>query len=96
MTPEATGEGCQILDMYYVYLLKLANNFIYTGSTPDLKRRLKDHNSGKSLATKNLRPLKLVWYAAFPQRLVARRFEAYLKSGSGQAFRNKRFILKNN
>jgi putative endonuclease len=80
--------------MYYVYFLRLANGSIYTGSTPDLKRRLKDHDSGKSLATKNLRPLKLIWYAAFPSRLTARRFEAYLKSGSGQAFRNKRLILR--
>lgn len=78
--------------MYYVYLLKLKNGYIYTGSTPDLKRRLKEHNNGESEATKNFRPLKLVWYCAFENRLDARRFENYLKTGSGQAFRNKRFI----
>ena len=75
--------------MYYVYLLKLSNGRIYTGSTPDLKRRVSEHQNGKSEATKNLRPLKLFWYCAFETRLQARQFENYLKTGSGQAFRNK-------
>ncbi len=76
--------------MYYVYLLELANKFIYTGSTPTLKERLNEHSKGKCISTKNFRPVKLIWYGAFPTRLQARRFENYLKSGSGQAFRNKR------
>lgn len=79
--------------MYYVYLLLLSNGKIYTGSTPDLKRRFNDHVNGRCLATQNFRPLKLIWYCAFPNRLEARRFENYLKTGSGQAFRNKRLIL---
>ncbi|NQU77133.1 GIY-YIG nuclease family protein [Candidatus Falkowbacteria bacterium] len=78
--------------MYYVYLLKLSNQKIYTGSTPSLKRRLEEHRIGKCEATKNLRPVKLIWYCVFPNRLSARRFENYLKTGSGQAFRNKRLI----
>jgi len=78
--------------MYYVYLLELSNKQIYTGSTPDLKRRITKHKNGKCQATKNLRPLKLVWYCAFKTALRARRFEIYLKTGSGQAFRNKHLI----
>jgi len=75
--------------VYYVYLLRLRNGNVYSGSTPDLKKRIKEHESGKSIATKNLLPVKLIWYCAFPTRIEARRFEKYLKSGSGQAFRNK-------
>ncbi|MBT3230580.1 GIY-YIG nuclease family protein [Candidatus Uhrbacteria bacterium] len=75
--------------MHYVYLLRLGNGKIYTGSTPDLKRRLSEHQNGKSVSTKDFQPIKLQWYCAFPTRLQARQFEAYLKSGSGQAFRNK-------
>lgn len=78
--------------MYFVYLLRLNNKFIYTGSTPDLERRLNEHNNGKCEITKNYRPIKLIWYCSFPSRLKARRFENYLKTGSGQAFRNKRFV----
>ena len=78
--------------MYFVYLLHLANSKIYTGSTPDLKERLQEHKDGKALSTRSLRPVKLVWYCAFMTRLEARRFETYLKNGSGQAFRNKHLV----
>ncbi|MBU4351114.1 GIY-YIG nuclease family protein [Candidatus Parcubacteria bacterium] len=78
--------------MHYVYLLKLKNGYIYTGSTSDVKRRILEHKGGKCEATKNLRPLKLIWYCVFRTRLQARRFENYLKIGSGQAFRNKHLV----
>ena len=78
--------------MYFVYLSKLSNSMIYTGSTPHLEERLDDHTKGRALATRNLRPVELMWHCAFPTRLAARRFEAYLKTGSGQAFRNKHLI----
>ncbi|MBU1036838.1 GIY-YIG nuclease family protein [Patescibacteria group bacterium] len=78
--------------MYYVYLLRLVNNYIYTGSTPNLKRRLGQHNKGLCISTRDFRPVKLVWYCVFSDKLLARRFEDYLKTGSGQAFRNKRFL----
>ena len=64
--------------MYFVYLLKLAGGNIYTGSTPDLGRRLKDHLEGRCKSTQDYRPIKLIWYCAFPNRLIARRFENYL------------------
>ena len=78
--------------MYYVYLLKLKDKSIYTGSTPDLERRIKEHETGKCIFTENHRPLKLIWYCAFTDRLTARKFENYLKKGSGQAFRNKHLV----
>ncbi len=78
--------------MYFVYLLKLSNGTVYTGSTPNLNNRLKEHEKGECLSTQKYRPLKLVWYCYFPTRLQARRFENYLKTGSGQAFRNKHLL----
>jgi len=78
--------------MYYVYLLRLANDSIYTGSTPDIERRFVEHSKGMSKSTMRLRPVKLVWYCAFNTRLQARKFENYLKTGSGQALRNKRLV----
>jgi len=44
------------------------------------------------LSTKNLRPAKLIFYAAFLNNRKALAFEKYLKSSSGFAFRNKRLI----
>ncbi|PIR08169.1 hypothetical protein COV53_04355 [Candidatus Gottesmanbacteria bacterium CG11_big_fil_rev_8_21_14_0_20_37_11] len=32
--------------MYFVYLLKLSNNSIYTGSTPNIKIRIREHQRG--------------------------------------------------
>ncbi|MBI2036415.1 GIY-YIG nuclease family protein [Candidatus Microgenomates bacterium] len=78
--------------MYYVYILQLKDNTYYHGSATDLKKRLKDHENGIVLSTKNLRPLSLVFYAAFRSKIKALRFEKYLKTTSGWAFRNKRLI----
>ncbi|PIZ41212.1 hypothetical protein COY35_00850 [candidate division WWE3 bacterium CG_4_10_14_0_2_um_filter_47_8] len=58
--------------MYYVYLLKLKDKSIYTGSTPDLKKRLKQHQKGFVESTKNLCPLKLVWYCAFRNQITSK------------------------
>lgn len=86
---EAMGGLWPYENMYFVYILKLANGKIYTGSTPDIKKRVEQHQRGYVLSTKNFRPIKLIWYCSFANRLQARRFELYLKTGSGQAFRNK-------
>jgi putative endonuclease len=78
--------------MYYVYLIEsiaiLGRR--YVGLTSDLKRRLQDHNAGKSSHTAKYLPWRLVTYVAFSDRRKAEEFERYLKSGSGHAFANKR------
>jgi predicted GIY-YIG superfamily endonuclease len=79
--------------MYYVYLLKLSNNDIYTGSTSDIKQRLADHKEGKNISTKPFRPVTLIYYCAFPGKTEAIQFEMYLKSGSGKAFRKKHLVI---
>jgi len=49
--------------MFYVYLLKsLKDNELYLGSTNDLVRRLKEHNSKKVDSTSRRAPLKLIYY----------------------------------
>lgn len=69
---------------YYVYVLQsLINKSFYIGYTADLKKRLQEHNSGKSLATKPFRPYKLIFYEAFLSRKDAKNREVYLKSGWG-------------
>lgn len=78
--------------MNYVYLLKLKNGSCYTGSTPDIETMIKKHQQGFCESTKDLRPVELVWACKFKDKLKALRFEKYLKTGFGQAFRNKRLI----
>jgi len=78
--------------MQYVYLIEsiAAPGRRYVGVTTDLKRRLQDHDAGKSPHTSKFRPWSLVCYIAFSDRMKAEAFERYLKSGSGHAFANKR------
>lgn len=78
--------------MHYVYLIEstAAPTHRYTGATRDLKRRLQEHNAGKSPHTSKFRPWRLVTYVAFSDHAKAESFERYLKSGSGHAFANKR------
>ena len=78
--------------MHYVYLIesRSAQRQRYVGLTVDLKRRLEDHNSGKSIHTSKFGPWRLITYIAFSDRAKAEAFERYLKSGSGHAFANRR------
>jgi len=78
--------------MYYVYILELNNKTKYTGFSSKLTERIKEHIIGNVSQTKNLRPFKLLYYAAFESKLNALNFEKYLKTPSGFAFRNKRLI----
>lgn len=78
--------------MYYVYILELKNKTKYTGFSSNLKNRIKDHINGNVSQTKNLRPLELIFYTAFKNKLKTLNFEKYLKTPSGFAFRNKRLI----
>ena len=73
--------------MYYMYILKgISNPSFYIGYSADLKKRLKEHNSGKNISTKRGRPWKLVYYEAFLNEHIARSREAKLKQ-RGNAWR---------
>lgn len=73
--------------MYYVYILiSIKNDQVYTGYTTDLQKRIKEHNSGKSVHTNKFRPWKVQTYIAFENKEQASNFERYLKTGSGIAF----------
>jgi putative endonuclease len=78
--------------MHYVYLLQseAVKDQRYVGLTSDLRKRLAEHNAGKSLHTSKFAPWKLVTYVAFSNRPQAESFERYIKSGSGHAFANRR------
>ncbi|MEK7570025.1 MAG: GIY-YIG nuclease family protein [Patescibacteria group bacterium] len=81
--------------MYYVYYLRsLSSNESYIGSTKDLKRRVKEHNDGKSFSTKRYRPWQLQYYEAFHEESLARMREHNLKH-NGNALRElkKRLTL---
>jgi len=78
--------------MQYVYLIESTGDAPqrYVGTTSDLRRRLAEHNAGKSPFTSQFKSWRLVTYIAFSDKRRAPEFERYLKSGSGHAFANRR------
>ena len=63
----------------------------YTGVTSNVEKRVEWHNHGPSGHTVNHRPWSLLVVVEFPAEAPARRFERYLKSGSGRAFALRHF-----
>ncbi len=84
------GGQCPLSQQYwYVYILKCGNGGIYTGCTNNLEERIKGHNAGEVVATKNNLPVEIKTYIAFTDKYKAYKFEKYLKLGSGRAFSKK-------
>ncbi|MSU73015.1 MAG: GIY-YIG nuclease family protein [Opitutus sp.] len=79
--------------MHTVYLLESEDDPSrhYVGVSDDLKKRLSDHNAGKSKHTAAGRPWRLVPYLALREREKALSFERCLKVGSGHAFARRHF-----
>ena len=67
--------------MYFVYILRCADNTLYVGSTNDLEKRLHEHNHSKSGAhyTKIRRPVALAYNEKHRTLAKARAREAELK-----------------
>jgi len=82
---------------YYTYVLRsLKNHRLYTGSTGDLRKRFKEHNTGRNFSTKGRGPFELLYYEACLNLADAQAREKLLKSGPGKKFlknRLKRFLL---
>ena len=80
--------------MFYIYILQSGKDeHFYTGYTDDLQKRVKEHNDGKVISTKNRLPLKLVYYEACPNQQDATHREKYLKTAWGKRYIKSR--LKN-
>lgn len=82
--------------MFYTYVLKSEkSDRLYTGYTNDLRKRFREHNSGKSTYTARRGPYKLIYYEACSNEGDARTREKYLKTGMGKRYiqnRLKRFL----
>jgi putative endonuclease len=71
--------------MHYVYILfSNKDKKFYTGSTKDLKRRIKEHNLGKVDSTKYRRPFSIALYECYAIKEDAIRRERFLKRSEGK------------
>ena len=76
--------------MAFVYILEsLKDGRLYTGSTIDLARRLKQHRAGKVKATKSRLAMRLVYFEEMASTWLAREREIYLKTPEGGALKKK-------
>ena len=71
--------------MHYLYVLQSEKDHdFYTGTTSDLKRRLKEHNDGKNFSTAPRMPFNLIYYEAYILKEDAEAREKYLKTSMGR------------
>ena len=78
---------------YFVYILfSLKDKKLYTGFSMNLQQRIIYHNKGLNPSTAKRRPLKIIFYEAYLNKLDALRREQYLKTTDGK--RGLKIILK--
>lgn len=66
--------------MWYVYILRCADDTLYTGITDALQRRLEQHNSGKGAKyTRGRGPVELVHQEIYPTKGEALKREYQIK-----------------
>ena len=64
----------------YVYIIQSVNSCrYYVGSTPDVDRRLREHNSGKNRSTRNKGPWIIKFKQKYPTLKEARSIEFRIK-----------------
>ena len=67
--------------MLYVYVLKSKiDSSLYVGYSKDLKKRIKDHNQGKTKSIRHRIPFELIYYEAYRSKTDARKRELELKN----------------
>lgn len=70
----------------YMYVVRCADNTLYTGYTTDINRRLKTHNAGKGAKyTKTRLPVELIYFESFDDKSSAMKAEAAFKRKNRQA-----------
>jgi putative endonuclease len=81
--------------MFFVYILKSKKDEdLYLGYTPDLRKRLKEHNLGLVRSTKLRKPLSLVYYESYASKQDAVQREHNLKLRA-KALRQLKNRIKN-
>ena len=69
-------------DHWYVYMLRCADDSLYTGITKDIERRVAEHNSGKQLSasyTRSRLPVTIVYQETCSTRSKATKREHAIK-----------------
>jgi putative endonuclease len=85
--------------MYYLYILRCSDNSLYSGVSNNPERRLKEHNLGKTKASKYTRarlPVILIYFEKYGNLIQAMKREAQIKKWSKtkkEALVNENLVL---
>lgn len=79
---------------HYVYVLQSEiDGHNYIGCTNNLKKRLKEHNSGRNFSTRLRAPFKIIYVEIYLNQKDAYNREKFLKTGWGKNYIKR--VLKN-
>jgi len=83
--------------MYYVYMVRCADDTLYTGIAKELQRRVDEHNSSDKGAkyTRTRRPVRLVYSERHPDRSSASKREYAIKKKMSKAQKRTLIATKN-
>ncbi len=79
--------------MHSLYILESdKKNIFYIGSSSDVYKRLREHNSGGTKSTKPYRPWRIIYIEEYVTKSEARKREWYLKHPRG--YLEKKAIIR--
>lgn len=79
--------------MHIVYILEsVVDHGWYIGYTTDLKRRIREHDTGRNTSTHARRPFKIIYAEAYLHKMDALGREKFLKSGAARRFLKKQMM----
>jgi predicted GIY-YIG superfamily endonuclease len=89
----AAGHGMSADLQRFVYIIRSVSDPArrYVGLTANIPARIGAHNAGQNASTALWKPWVLDVCIEFSDPVRARRFERYLKSGSGHNFARRHF-----
>lgn len=76
------GSESPLMNNWFVYIIRCANNTLYTGITTDVERRFQEHQGKDGKGSKYLKgkgPLQLVWQISIENRSQASKLEYNIK-----------------
>ena len=74
-------------EVYFTYILiSEKSGRYYVGHTADIDERIKTHNSGKVISTRNKGPWKCIYFEEFNSKLEANRRELEIKSKKSRKY----------
>ena len=89
-------EADSLADTWFVYIMRCADNSLYTGITKDVDRRLEQHNAGTaSRYTRSRLPVSLEYQEEQPNQSRALKRELAIKALSREAKEALIQVVKN-